>query len=179
MIKESPKTFYTIILIEKEFVVRQHNKVTQSTSYVQVFPSIEQAEKFIEKKSNIIPILRNVFSTILIVSFFLLLPTTVFASEQICQEIPTPTIAITPTDTPSPSTSPSDSHDTPQSSTTNAPDVCVPLPSTEVPANFHIYRNGTMVLAKWLPDTQFPEVVIWYGHNGKGVEYSTIRPNTG
>lgn len=62
----------------------------------------------------------------------------------------------------------------------NTPGTCEVKIGALTPANFHIYRFEGKVIAKWVPDySQGNEVVIWYGHNGKGIEYSTIRSNTG
>lgn len=97
---------------------------------------------------------------------------------------PTPTETATPSATPTPgndnnSSSTGNPGNSSTNSSTNSPAVCPELPTDEVPANFHIYRNGPLALAKWVPDTQFPEVIIWYGHNGKGQEYAYVFSNTG
>src|SRR6266850_2563332 len=64
--------------------------------------------------------------------------------------------------------------------TEGSPGTCEVKIGRLSPANFHIYRNGSDVLTKWVPDlTQGSEVVIWYRNDDTNTDYSVIYPNDG
>src|SRR3990167_6278567 len=51
--------------------------------------------------------------------------------------------------------------------------------SPRPPVNFHIYRNGLDIVAKWWPGEGGNKFIVYYGHNGKGEEHAFVTDNDG